>query len=94
MNCKNYSLKELCEMYIRMITTGINGIMRMQIHGCIAERIGSSYEDLRMILHNLDKEIGFDITDLYTREEIRTYANNLHERLKHRMRKANEERKI
>lgn len=82
MNCKNYSLKELCEMYIRMIVTGIDGMMRMQIHECIAEKIGSGYEDLKIILHNLDKEIGFDITDnLYTREEIRTYANNFYERL-------------
>jgi len=30
----------------------------------------------------LDKEIGFDIADdLYTREEISTYTNNLYERL-------------
>ena len=92
MNCKNYSLKELCEMYIRMIVTGIDGIMRVQIHECIANKIGSSYEDLRTVLHNLDKEIGFDITDdLYTREEIRTYTNNLYERLKHRMEEENKD---
>jgi len=82
MKITHYSLRQLCEMYIRMIVTGIDGIMRVQIHECIAEKIGSSYEDLRTILHNLDKEIGFDIADdLYTREEISTYTNNLYERL-------------
>jgi len=80
-NCKKYSLKELCEMYIRMIATKVDGRMRVELHECIAERIGIDYDKLKTVLHNLDKEIGFEIKEFYTIREIKQYGNKLYERL-------------
>lgn len=85
MNCKRYSLKDLCHMYMRFVCTNVDGIHRVDVHECISKKTGISYEDLKPILHHLDVSIGMEIKDFYNNREIAGYARRLYNKLKRMM---------
>jgi len=69
MNKDNYSLEEMCDTYIRLIHSGCDGYIRIDLHNLIVEKSKVGEEKITNILHNLDKVIGYnpninyDITD-------------------------------
>jgi len=84
MNEKDYTLFELCDMYIRAVISGVD-YYRVQLHDAIARKIGTDEinHSLRRILHNLDEEIGLDTRKAELRPEIcKFYAKRLEEKLR------------
>ena len=53
-------LRYLCREYIRAIEQGIEGdFYRVEIHNMIEEHVILDEDELKEILHNLDKHIGY-----------------------------------
>lgn len=77
MDCDRYDLMQLCEMYIRNVATCGDGLFRAELHRCISEKTGIDYNELKKLLHHLDKRIGFPVKEVYTKGELKRYAKEL-----------------
>ena len=87
MNYKNYSLRELVDTYLRMVSVEAFYTNRNDIHEAIFEKLGLGiYEksdslEANNILHNLDKEIGFIVGVEYDENDFYKMSKRLEKRL-------------
>lgn len=59
MNCNKYSLLELCKMYVGLVVASwIGRLYEARLVNCIAEKSGLLYEEVRAVIHDLDKKVG------------------------------------
>jgi len=87
MNYKNYSLRELADTYLRMVSVEAFYTNRSDIHEAIFKKLGlDEYEKsdalkANTILHNLDKEIGFIIGVEYDERDFEKMSKKLERKL-------------
>jgi len=77
------SLEDLCITYIRLIHTVKDGYMRVKTHNAITIMVGEDKEEeIKEILHNLDKYIGYNPYYDYEPHELDNLGKKLARKLK------------
>lgn len=94
MNEKNYSLEELADTYLRIVSVGAVYTNRSDIHQAILRKMwidiykrGDDRRKANDILHNLDKEIGFIVGVEYDENDFGKMAKKLEGKLKRSVKK-------
>ena len=89
MNPEKYSLRELLDSYIRLISSHVDGIYRIDCHQAIETKLGFTLDEspekitrLREILHNLDKEIDWNIEIYYDADDFKKMSKKLENKVR------------
>ena len=89
MNVDNYSLEELCIMYVSFVHNAHDGIYRRKLHNVIAQKMGVEDADLNDIFYNLDRYIGLNLDMEYDFSEYRKMGRKLARVLKSKFNEVN-----